>query len=241
MRIQSTKDYDQFKKIVGNRSIDINHINYLVKLNSENNMLWQFPGEVTKDGYLWDGQHRLEAAKANDWEFYYTISDKTLAELSENIVAITNTAQKRWNVPDYIHFYASHDKAQYVFLQEMIQEYKLSHALVLKLVTGKEQNKEIKLGNLKLFATPEEKELIIELLTEYTSLRGTIASVMLNHSVFAGAMRTVFKDFSAKELKDHIERSPRTITSQRTIKDYLREFEEIINYRKHEKSYIRFF
>lgn len=34
----------------------------------------------------------------SDWDFAYVVSDKTLAELGEPIVALTNTAQLRWGI-----------------------------------------------------------------------------------------------------------------------------------------------
>ncbi len=241
MKIQVTKEYDQFKKIVGNRPIDMNHVNYLVKLNSENNLLWQFPADVTKDGYLWDGQHRLEACRANDWDFYYTQSDKLLSELTDNIVAITNTAQKKWIMADYINFYSAHKKEQYVFLQELMTENKLTSAIVLKLLAGKSLQHEVKLGMLSLYQTSDDKAYLEELVTEYVSLRGVIPQAILSHSSFAGAARTMFKDFSAQDIKIAIERAPISLTPQRGVKDYLRIMEEIINYRKMEKNYHRFF
>lgn len=241
MKIQATKEYGQFKTILGNRAVDMNHVNYLVKLNSKENLLWQFPADVTKDGYLWDGQHRLEACRANDWEFYYTVSTKTLAELSDDIVAKTNTAQKRWTMSDYITFFAAHKKEQYVFLQELMKEYKLSHAIILRLSAGKSRERELKLGILILFTTDEEKAVIEELCRQYIELRGTIPTLILSHSPFAAAMRTVFKDFNAQEIKQAVDRMARAFSPQRTVKDYLREMEEIINYKKHEKNYIRFF
>ena len=241
MKILATKEYEQFKKVVGNRPIDINHVNYLIKLNSEENLLWQYPGAVTKDGYLTDGQHRLKACEINNWDFYYTVSDKNLEDLGDNIVALTNTAQKGWVIKNFINFYAEHGKEQYIFLQELMTDYKLTQPIIMQLISGKTGSKDIKLGKLKIYTTSQEKDVVLELINEYSVLRDTISSLILNDSRFAGAMRTVFKDFSAQEIVDNLARTPIKITHQRGIKDYLRVMEDVINYKKHEKNYIRFF
>ena len=128
MKILATKEYDQFKTITGNRSVEVNHVNHLVSLNSEVNLLSQFPGTVTKDGYLFDGQHRLAACKANDWDFYYTVSDKTLAELGDTIVALTNTAQRKWGIPNFIHYFTSHGREQYL-AHSVVQERDCDHRI----------------------------------------------------------------------------------------------------------------
>lgn len=219
----------------------MNHVNYLIKLNSEENLLWQYPGAVTKDNYLTDGQHRLKACEVNGWDFYYTVNDKNLSEIGDNIVALTNTAQKGWKVKDYINFYAQHRNEQYMFLQELMAEYKLAHPIVMQLIAGKSGARDIRLGKLKIYSTTDEKGVVMELLTEYTALRGTISSLILSDSRFAGAMRVVYKDFSSEEIIDNLTRTPIKITHQRGIKDYLRVLEDIINYKKHEKNYHRFF
>lgn len=241
MKILTTTDYDQFKTVKGNRAIDMNHVNHLVEINSKEHLLNQFPATITKDNYLWDGQHRLAACKANNWEFPYTVSDKTLAQLNDDIVAITNIAQKRWGVPNFIDFHAAHEKEQYIFLQYLMKEYRLPHSIIMKLVAGKEQSVAIKLGKLSLFITPDDKTYIEDVIKQYVELRGVVPAALIMHGSFAGAIRTIFKDYTAKDLQIAIERTPIQIVVQRGIKDYLRMFEEIINYRKQEKNYIRFF
>lgn len=241
MKILLTRDYDQFKTVPGNRNTDINHINNLIKLNAKENMLWMYPATVTKDNYLIDGQNRREACRAQDWEFPYVVSDKTLAELGDNIVALTNTAQKGWRPPNFIDFYAAHGKEQYLFLRELMDEHKFTHPIIMQLVVGKTGSADIKLGNLKLYTSPDEKRAVEEILAEYAKLKGTITGVVLHDSRFASAMRTVFKDYTAEEIITQLARTPLKVTSQRGVKDYLRVMEDVINYKKHERNYMRFF
>lgn len=241
MKILNTKDYDQFKTIVGNRNIDINHVNYLVKLNSKENLLHLFPGTVTKDGYLFDGQHRLEAAKANDWDFFYTVSEKTLAELGDTIVALTNTAQRRWNIKDYINYFMQHGKEQYIFLAQLMDTYKMSYTNLLSLISGSSQTRSIRVGELKIFISEEEKQIVIDMLDQYMILKDFVPSDIFSHRAFTMAVRTVFNSMSAENLKGEIIRSGIDFTRKVNTTEYLRLLESIVNFKRQEKNHIRFF
>lgn len=240
-KILQTKDYDQFKTIVGNRDIDIDHVNYLVKLNSKENLLHLFPGTVTKDGYLFDGQHRLEAAKANDWDFFYTVSEKTLAELGDTIVALTNTAQKRWAIKDYINYFVKHGKEQYIFLTQLMDTYKMSYTNVLSLTSGSSQTRSIRVGELKIFTSEEEKQIVIDMLDQYIFLKDFVPGDIFLHRAFVMAVRTVFNSMSAEDLKGEIIRSGIDFTRKANTTDYLRLLESIVNFKRQEKNHIRFF
>ena len=77
-QIYSTKDYEQFKVVVGNRPINIEHVNKLIASIAQENLLKNFPGFISSDGYLIDGQHRLIAAKSNKLAFFFTVSEKVI-------------------------------------------------------------------------------------------------------------------------------------------------------------------
>ncbi len=219
----------------------MNHVNKLIALNSKRNLLWQFPGNVTKDGFLWDGQHRLKAAEANKWDFFYTVSDKTLEELGDSIVPQTNTAQLSWKPADYINWYAVKGNEQYVFLEELMSEYKLTYSPVLNLIKGGSYTSAIKSERLTLFSSPDEKQGIRDLLDEYLKLKGAIAPNIFTESRFVRGLRTIFKYVSSEQIIAALEKAPIQLVAVRFTKDYLRQFEEIFNYHKSERSYVRFF
>lgn len=241
MKILSTKDYDQFKSILGNRGVDMNHVNHLVELNSKENLLWMFPGTVTKDGYLFDGQHRREASRSQGWDFYYVVSEKTLAELGEPIVALTNTAQKRWGILDFIHYYTKHGREQYVFLTQLMDTYKMSDTNILTLVSGAAQSRAIKRGELKIFSTEEDKQAVMDMLDGYKLLQDIVPTAVWVSKPFAAAIRTVFGSMSAEELKSEIIRSNTTLKRELNATEQLRQLENVVNWHKSEKNHIRFF
>lgn len=242
MKILMTSDHDQFKKVPGNRPVEVNHVNDLIALNAKENMLWMYPGTITKDGYLIDGQHRLEACRAQGWKFPYIISDKTLAELGDSIVALTNTAQKGWRVADFVNFYAQHGREQYIFLAQLMDTYKTNHPNILTLITGHMQTSAIKHGDLKIYSTPEDKQTIIDMLDGYAILREVLPYSVYCSSKFTSALRVIFQLMNAEQLKSEIIRAAGvTIEPQVNREEYLRLFERVCNWHRMEKSFIRFF
>lgn len=242
MKILNTKEYDQFKTIPGNRPINMRHVNHLVEMNSKENLMWMFPGTITKDGYLFDGQHRLEACEANEWDFYYVVSDKTLAELGEPIVALTNTAQLKWGIPDFIHYYTAHGKEQYIFLTQLMETYHLQQTIVLVLVSGASQARALKRGELKIFTNEEDKQVCIDILDGYGVLCDVVPHDIWISAPFALAIRIAFGIMSAEELKSEIIRSNAHFERQVNSSEYLRFLEnKVVNFRKSEKNWIRFF
>lgn len=245
MQILKTKDYDQFKRVSGNRVVDMNQVNKLVKMNSSINLLWQFPGTVSADNYLIDGQHRLMACKANDWWFYYTQSEQTLAELEKvqggAPVALQNTAQLKWTIPNFVHFYAERGNKQYQFVEEMAVEHKLSPTMVIEFFRGDPSSQKLKQGRLSIFSTNEERDLLMESFEAAEIIRPYIPNYIFKHSRFLRALRLMLKQISAESLEVALRKDAVPVKYQHETKEYLRMFEEIINHGKQEKNYIRFF
>ena len=241
MKILSTKDYDQFKTVIGNREVSVTQVNRLVKDISTINMLWMYPGTISKDGYIIDGQHRLAACKANGWEFYYLVSDKTLSELGDTVVALINTAQKRWEIRDFIKYHAAHGKEQYVYLTQLKHTYKMTDTIILTLVSGVSQARAIKRGELKIFSTEEDKQVVVDLLDGYKTVCAVVPFPVAQSRAFVSALRTVFGSMPAEELRDEIIRSNITIEKKINVQEQLRQLEDVVNYRKSEKNHIRFF
>lgn len=240
MKILTTTNYTQFKKVTGNRPVNLHHVNYLIKLNSEINEMWQYPGKISKNGYLLDGQHRIKACEAQGWPFPYIVTEKDYIP-GKNDVAILNTAQLGWRILNYIHFYADNGNEQYQFLEHLMSEYQLKHPNILGLFSGNHWNKAIKNGTFVLFKSPEEKELMEDMVKAYVSLRGKVKNIVFYHSCFPKALRTVFKKFSAEDLIVALDKGGVALQPQRFVRDYLRNLEAIFNYHRQEKNHVRFF
>ena len=238
--IIKSKDYDKFKHIVGNRDINMHHVNDMVKIINEINLLSVFPLVVTQDGYLVDGQHRLEACKANDWAFYYLVIPFVLDEI---VVALVNSHQLKWRPEDYLNFFAERGNEQYVFLKELIAEYKISLSNAIVLLSGNRYglNKLLKKGDLKIFITMEEKQAAIDLCKAYIQMRPIFNRMVYIDRDFVQAFRVMIQQVSIPEIIEYVQRAKIEITPQVTSKDYLRVFESVFNRFRRGSKIVRFF
>jgi hypothetical protein len=96
--IQKSTNYDIFKKIEWNRSVDKGNFQKLLAENRDNFQLHRFPILVTKDYKIIDGQHRFEVAKEIGSPIYY-IKEDSLDDSFENVHSV-NKAGKRHTIKD---------------------------------------------------------------------------------------------------------------------------------------------
>lgn len=241
LQVRRTKNYKQFKKIVGNRSTNPGHVNNLTKMIAKYNLLPQFVGVVTKDGFIVDGQHRLKSAEANKFWFYFTIIPESIDDI---IVAIVNSVQLRWRVDDYINFYADRGNAQYIWLRDLHNKYKVGMSTLCYLFgvnNSHYSNKNIKTGSLQFFTNQDEEQYLMGLLDGYLKLKEVLDQTIYYDRDFVTTLRKIFEQVSVEQLLTAIDKYGKVITLQHQEKDYLRLFEEVINKGKYEKNQIRFF
>lgn len=241
LQIQRTKNYDQFLTIKGNRKVNMGHVNNLVKMIAKYNLLPQFVGVVTKDGYLIDGQHRLEAAKANDLWFYFSIIPETVDDV---IVSLVNAVQLKWTVDDYVNFFADRGNKQYSWIRDLHTQHKVSNSSLIQYFTGGKGNGSLfkmRAGELVVYKSQEDQEYLLALLEGYMDLKRSLDKEIWSDQDFIRALRVIFQQFNSEQVKVAIETYGKVITKQDHDKDYLRVFEDVMNKNKHEKNHIRFF
>lgn len=118
IKVYVTKDYDMFKKMLGNRDTkgeakiieSIQTVGYVCN-----------PLIVNEKLEVIDGQNRLAALKELDLPIYYIIQPKADIETCRAL----NIGQKNWGTQDYIDSYAAHghNMQSYKRLQSLINSY----------------------------------------------------------------------------------------------------------------------
>mgnify|MGYP001569443450 FL=1 len=132
--IQSTKDYEKFSLIKGNRILIPGHVARLTTSILQKNMLPQNPIIVNEKFEVIDGQHRLEVARNNDLDIFYIVVPG--ARFEEIIVL--NSNNKVWNSTDYINSYASQGDKDFLWIKEFIENYAISVTQALMFLFGSE-------------------------------------------------------------------------------------------------------
>lgn len=92
-KILKTENYDKFKFIEWNRSIDETNYKKLVNENLKEFQLHKFPILVTEDFKIIDGQHRFEVSKALSSPVYYIV-DKGNTDSFQSVHSVNKAGKK---------------------------------------------------------------------------------------------------------------------------------------------------
>ena len=119
-KIYTTRDYDQFKILHGNRDIGSNRT-AKVRKSIENVGLLPEPILVNENKEIINGQARYTVCKEKGLPIYYQIVEG--AGIDECMKM--NSSATKWTQRDYIKSYAATGHESYVFLQRMLDKYAL--------------------------------------------------------------------------------------------------------------------
>ncbi len=234
--IHKTTDYAQFKSVVGNRPVNKMWVERLAKAIFLNNLLSNYPILVSRDGYLLDGQHRLAAATKLETPVYFTVSSQNVDDF---IVSRINNLQHTWTRADYIHWYASRGNEQFQFLEQLMEEYHVRPSIVQVLYRINSDG--LYHGEISLYTNDEEKAACIKLMNDYLKIRTYMVPQTGTHGKFVTAVRMLLEQTTVDKVMKELNSWNKEFEYKRTVQEYLRQFEEVFNYRKQENNYVRFF
>ena len=120
IKVEATNDYELFNLVKSNRPINQRHLKRLVNSIKEKNMLKFYPIQVTCEGKVLDGQHRLEAAKKLNLPIYYMIVDESVTIAD---IAMSNHATKTWTRADYLHHWCERSEQHYIALRDFVSKH----------------------------------------------------------------------------------------------------------------------
>lgn len=151
-QIQSTTDYDQFKVLGGNRSVDERHVNRLLKQIENNGNITDISPIIVNDQYeVIDGQHRLRAAEKAGIRVSYLVQPGLKVEDALNM----NVASKTWTPTDYLNLYVSKNLKQYKKFADILDNHSwLTVTILLMVIAGGDSTgklKQFKVGDLEDF------------------------------------------------------------------------------------------
>ncbi|WP_430602602.1 hypothetical protein IGJ02_003035 [Enterococcus sp. DIV0724b] len=111
-----TNEYEQFKKIPGNRKVRAN-------MKLEKSILKKgilTPIAVNSIMEIIDGQHRFNIAKKYQLPLPYYV---TISKNMDDIIELNNTSHN-WSIQDYINKYVSDGIESYIKLNDLLSRYK---------------------------------------------------------------------------------------------------------------------
>lgn len=237
-QVFQTRDYDQFKTLIGNRDINKQHVNQLIQLMVANgNLTDQFPIVIGKDGYVIDGQHRLEALKTLGWEVGYVIDENATIETIRNI----NQGNRNWNWRDIAESYARLDGGEeYAWFLSYFDSHEISFTAAMGFCSAKlakaGRSTSFTDGDLKI----EDKTQAVRFADQYQELRELVD---INTHDFAKALNKIFRSpfYNHERMVEKMTSYGSRLPVKASPADYMREIEKIFNLGYSEESKVRLF
>lgn len=131
-----TKDYDKFKVLDGNRSIEKSRVKKIHDSIVRNGYIHS-PIIVNEKMEIIDGQGRFEALKKLELPVEYMVFDG----LTINDCIVLNVYHTDWSIMDYIESHADRGNMNYKFLLHLLSKYKeLGLTVVINAITGTSGN-----------------------------------------------------------------------------------------------------
>lgn len=229
-----TEDLSQFKLLKGNRMVNQLHLNRLVESIKLKNLLHISPIVVNGEFNIIDGQHRYMAAKQLGLPIFYIIDDSL--ELGD--IQVLNTNTKNWTTDDYLHAYIELGVENYIKYKQFQDKFQLNHTTAQAFLSGSNHRPPLafKKGEFNL-GNYDQAVQWAEWLNDYKRhYKGT------GRRSFVYAILSVFKhgEYDHVRMMDRLEQVPVGIQDTHDTKGYLRQLEDIFNY-KYKSDRVRFF
>jgi hypothetical protein len=171
-QVYQTTNYNLFKTLPGNRPINPQNLNNIIRSVRHSNKLNLHPIIVNEEMCVIDGQHRLAAAIKLSLPVYYMVSQgKDEKEAYEHIMC-ANINQKKWTIEDYLNLYAKKDQNKnYKEFIDMMAMLELKPRALAGLIFGNHTGNlfdTIKAGEMKM---PEDKSQMDKIGNAYLLFR----------------------------------------------------------------------
>jgi hypothetical protein len=227
IRIYSTTNYSLFKKILGNRETVHGHVKSLLESIAEDNMLEYFPIIVNENMEIIDGQHRLEAAKQLGLPIYYEIKHNA----GINTVKLANTNMWGWKIADYVEQYIKLGNENYILLQNFCNKYGISISIGMLLMRGNRNSvgdlDKLKKGNFKVSNLKRAEDMAEKII----EMKPYLEKGVWKDREFVIAMFNIIGKVKFEVLLEKLKIAKVRPHSRVLIREYMRDFEDIYNFR----------
>ena len=240
LAVRKTTNYDQFKRMPGNREINKVHLNRLIKSFSKNHFI--SPIIVNEHKQVIDGEHRLLASKKTGRPVYYI----TIPGYGTDAMQVLNTNTSVWNKNDYLNHYCEMGVQPYLDMRDFMEDFPdfslgAVEALLSDRAGGHGSAKE---DSRKHF---QEGRFKIKNIIEATENARKIQQfkryyVGYNRTVFVRAMITMFKtsNYNHGEMISKLSLSPTKMVDCTCVNQYKLLLEDIYNFRRRNKVNLRY-
>lgn len=240
MKIQKTMKFSKFTGLNGNRSIDFPHLGRLITSIDDQNLLEHNPILVNDKFEVIDGQHRLMAAMELDTPIYYIVLEGAGLKHAQRLNANTRS----WNLKDFMDSYVDLGKKEYVKLKSFVDKFNVSISMGI-LLLNEDENKD-RSGYIKTFKSGKFKvkdwNKGVESANELEALKPYCnPASIINDREFVSAIRTTKEQIKVDKLVKKLRDIGAKIERSANKMGYLRQIEDIYNFKRKDGFRIRLY
>jgi hypothetical protein len=236
MEVLETQNYDKFKFIKDNRKVNKLHLRKL-----RDSIAKQFlfsPIVVNEKLEIIDGQHRFTVCKEMGLPILYNI----VKGYGFRETKTYNISNRNWSIEDFLNAYITQKNINYVRYAQLRKKFPFEHSILLHQINkARTQSafREFKEGNLKL--TLDAIGNISKDLEKIYDFRKHFE--FWNQRSFLLAVLRLFKNskYDHKRMIGKLEEVPKKVVFSSQMIDYLRQLENIYNYKMTKSKVVRFF
>lgn len=235
--IQKTYDYGKFKLLKENRPILPHKVAKIAESIKEDDQSPYRPILVDGNFGIIDGQHQFKAEVKLGYPVYYVQNPN--AKL--RTIMLLNAFTTSWKMDNYAHYYAKQGLQTYIDCIKFSEKYKISIALSMNSLSLKFTDA----GNLRAnfkdgaFVIPD-MEAAIKFMDQVTALRPFMTDDVFGSRDFYTAFMRLLEQVEYLDFKEILSKKRLKIEYRGSKKEYLREFEDIVNYEK-SKNLVRLY
>ena len=229
--IRFTTDYGMFTLVPGNRPVSEKHVLELIARMTEHDFHEDTPINVTADGQVVDGQHRLAARIRMGLPVYFKVSKA----MRQEDIAVVNSTSNNWKLNDYITYHISKGNTEYVALKDFAERWNILPYNAIGLLSGNSAQP----GSGEVKAT-ERGDFIVSNLAHAESVMEHVqefAEFMpyARSKAFMNSLVRVLRlpSYNREEmLKKSKQQREKFTTKFNDVRSWLNLLEEIFNYRR---------
>lgn len=239
--VLETNHYEWFNMNVKNRPISEDRVHaFMREFKKGNFFMKDFPAVVDGNYTIIDGQPRFEAARRMELPFYFRIA--TEITLEKVTVVQTNSG---WKVSDYIHAYIKQGNQNYVVLSRFMKRYEITAMLALELIKGYSSSGMQRIGFYAgtLNITDKEEANGHRRCKAAREILDLVPNANIGNDgrYYRACIRLVdHEEYDHKRMVSQLKKYASLFQRQVSTQNYLKNFEEVFNYKLYTKNKVRF-
>lgn len=237
-QIYSTTDYDQFKFLEANRTVNPRHLAELIGKIREKNLLKDLPIIVNDKMEVMDGQHRLNAARELAVPIYYKISNEFVPE----DIASVNSSGRGWILQDYLDFHIAQNNANYIKLNKFVMENNINLYTAIGLLSGASAQpgsvliKDFENGKFT-YKNEQHAKKVLKMRDDFKNY-----FTAANSKMFLNALSRISKNekYDHKRMIEKLNYNWQKLTKAADVNSYVKMLEQIFNFKARKHDLVHF-